>query len=371
MKRFVISTVLLFIMLFSCSITVYSIESEETLFNNKRDELFSVIDNETAEVLEDLGLTNTDFESIGRFSIGSIIEYFSDDFKENISFTIKHTIKIATVIFMMSLITMTSYKNDNELIEFISVCIILVVCFSEISKIINTLASVIALSSDFLLGYVPVFASLIAMSGNVATALSYNTLLLSVSEISSRILSSVSEKIIGAYFALVIGFSLNRNVNLSSFVSSFSKYTSVIIGFVSSLFVAFLTVKSVFSANIDTVSARGIRFILSSFIPVVGGAISDAYSTLIGSIGVVKGSVAIIAIAVSLIINLPVMFEGLCMCISYNFLSFTAQLLDSSRVSQVFKAVSAGIKFLLLIQLFMMFILIVSTAVMVNFKSTM
>lgn len=370
MKRVLAYIFVLLICILVFSFKVCAVSQSNRALEETEEKLFSLVDDETLEVLEELGIDGLDLKNINNISFKNIITYFSDDFITQFRDTLKHSFLILSVIFLMSLITLPSQSADNDIIEFLTVLIVIVITVSRFSDIINVSLSVIRASTNFLLAYIPIFAVLIAVSGNAATALSYNTFLIGVSQAFSGFLSLFARKILGVYFALAIGFSLNNNVSLNRFVSSFSKTASLLIGFISSLFASFLTVKSVFSVNIDTVSAKGIRFMLSSSIPVVGSAISDAYSTLLGSIGVVKSSAAIVAVAVSLIINLPVLFKGLCFCISFNFLSFTAEILNSRRAADILRAFSVGVKFLLLIQVFVMFILVISTAVMVSIKTS-
>lgn len=370
MKKVFSFIFILILSIFFLSVQVNAVSKGDAVLKDAEEKIFSVIDAETLEILEHAGIDGLDFDNINNFSFENIITYFSDDLKTQLKDTVRQTFLILSVVFVMGLITLPSHSDDSDVVEFLTVLIIIVITVSEFTEIINVSLSVIKTSTNFLLAYIPAFAVLIAVSGNAATALSYNTFLMGVSQVLSGFLSLFAGKIIGIYFALSISFSLNNNVGLGRFVSSFSKTASLVIGFISSLFASFLTVKSVFAVNIDTVSAKGIRFMLSSSIPVVGSAISDAYSTLLGSIGLIKSSAAIVAVAVSLIINLPVLFKGLCFCLSFNFLSFSAEILNSRKTADILKAFSVGVKFLLLIQIFVMFVLIVSTALMVSVKTS-
>lgn len=369
MKRCLCLVFCVFVFILGFSFSAFCIENKEEIINESEEKLFSSIDSETKDILNDLGVTGLDFDSINNVSLESIIDYFSDDFKSKITTVIKFTLTLGAVIVLTSVITLTADGQNKDIIELAAVATVIVLSVSSLNSTVNVILSVIDASSKFMLSYIPIFTALIAFSGSAATALSYNTLLLSVSELISKFISAFAIKITGSFFALSIGFSLSRNISLSRFTSFYSRTTTLIIGFLSSLFASFLTVKGVFSSAVDTVSVKGLRFIISSMIPVVGSAISDAYSTVLGSIDLVKGSVAVVGILVFVIINLPTLFEGVCYCLSFNFLSLISDTVNSERTSALLKAFSVAIKCLLLIQVFLMFILIVSTAVMVNVKS--
>ena len=67
-----------------------------------------------------------------------------------------------------------------------------------------------------------------------------------------------------------------------------------------------LTFQSIVAKSADSVLFKGVKFALSSIIPVVGSAVGDAVTTVKGSISVIKSSVGTIgAIAVLLIFLFP------------------------------------------------------------------
>lgn len=62
------------------------------------------------------------------------------------------------------------------------------------------------------------------------------------------------------------------------------------------------------SAAADNLSARAVKFAASSFIPVIGGSVSEAYSAVKGSIGVIRTSVGVIGVIImSVIVAKPLL----------------------------------------------------------------
>ena len=104
-------------------------------------------------------------------------------------------------------------------------------------------------------------------------------------------------------------------------------------------------------------------------IPIVGSSISDAYSSFLGSINLIKGSVAVVGILVIIIINVPVIFETLIYYVSLNVLSYVADSVSAKRTGDILKCFSCGMRMLLLVCVFEMFILIISMGVLLSVKS--
>ena len=69
------------------------------------------------------------------------------------------------------------------------------------------------------------------------------------------------------------------------------------------IFTGILSVQSIVGASADSVAVKAAKYVLSNSIPLVGSAASDAYSTVRGSILLLKngvGGIGIAALAVML-----------------------------------------------------------------------
>jgi stage III sporulation protein AE len=104
-------------------------------------------------------------------------------------------------------------------------------------------------------------------------------------------------------------------------------------------------------------------------IPIIGSSISEAYSSLIGSINLIKGSVAIVGILVIIIINIPIIFDVLTYYIIFNLISYVADSLAVKRAADALKCFSSGMRILLLVCIFEMFIVIISTGILLSVKN--
>ena len=127
-----------------------------------------------------------------------------------------------------------------------------------------------------------------------------------------------------------------------------------------------LSVRGILSATIDSASSKSIKYLIGSLIPVVGSSISDAYSTLLGSINVIRGSVAVAGIIIMLVITVPPVLEGVLYCIAFLTLSYTSEMMELKEISSVLKAFHSALRTVILLNIFQLFILLVSTAIMIT-----
>ena len=118
----------------------------------------------------------------------------------------------------------------------------------------------------------------------------------------------------------------------------------------------------------DSVAVKGIRFAISSLVPVLGSSISEAYSSVIGSINLIKGSVAALGIIAVILINIPVLAEILLYHFLLSALSYICDFSGSVTMANTFRSFCCALKILMLLCVFQMFVLIISTGIMLLIK---
>lgn len=370
-KIYHIFLIVIFLVSFT-SFTAIAIETED--FDNLEAEiqenLRDAIDNDVLDILEEIGIDSFDFESIYNVSLSNITAFFSEAFIEKVRSCLGSFFELLGVVLLTGIVTALFKKDGQEnFINIFAVVILTLLMVDTISATLSSVVSVLQMSGKFMLSYVPIYTLIISLSGNPAGALTYNTFIIAFAEFISYIITSCITDILGIFFSLSVSFSLNSAVNVSKLISALNKAFSLALGLLASLFSGLLSIKSILSASVDSLTVKGIRFLLGSLIPVIGSSISDAYSSLIGSINIIKGSVAVIGILVVIIINTPVIFETLAYYISFNILSYIADSMSASRAGDILRCFACGIRVLLLVCVFEMFILIISTGILLSIKS--
>lgn len=372
MKKY-ITYIFLTVSLISClflPIQAFSDAEPEKIKEEISNELESSIDSDIREKLKDMGLEDFEPESIFNVSLDSISKFFSDTLKEKLVNNSKLFFELLGVILLAGIIL--SILTDDDKSDFLEIIVMIVVVLSSVRAVSVTLPAVISAleaSKKFMLSFVPVYTLIVSFGGNPSGALTYNTLVLGFAEIVSDLITTNITNFMGVFFCLGISFSFNSSINIGRIISGVNKIFSTIIGFAASVFTGFLSLKSILSVSIDSVSVKGIRFLISSMIPIIGSSISEAYSSLIGSINLIKGSVAIVGILVIIIINIPIIFDVLTYYIIFNLISYVADSLVVKRAADALKCFSSGMRILLLVCIFEMFIVIISTGILLSVKN--
>ena len=371
MKRIILTITFCILIIFALCTSVCATDLSDVgeLQESINSDLAEIIDKNTADVLENFGISDLNFNEIYNISFKKVTDFFAETLKEKISSTGKDIVILFSAIMFVGIISslFTAYADENSL-NMLSVIMISILAVGMIKDSLGAVASVLALSGKFMLGFAPIYTMLISFSGNTASALTYNTSAMLIAELISSFISNNIVDFMGVFFCLGISFSLNSNINIGRFSSGVNRVIGISLGFIASVFTGFLSLKNVLSVSVDRVSVRSVRFLISSLIPVVGSSISDAYSSLLGSINLIKSSVALVGILVIVIINTPIIAETLIYYISFNLLGHLSDSLSVGRAGDVLRVLSSGVRILLLLCIFEMFIMIITTGIMLSVK---
>lgn len=371
MKKF-LSVIIIISAIGFLSFSVYANDSVDldNLESGVKNSLEDIIDGETLGILQDIGFENFSFDEIYNISFNNITSFFTDTLKDKVLIAARELSVLFCVILLAGIITVL-FKDysDETFTSVLCVAIITILTVNIIKDSLSAVVSVLDLSGKFMIGFAPVYTLIISLGGNAATALTYNTFAVLLAEIISAFISTGIINLIGLYFSLGISFSFNEAVSINRFNNLISRTVSISLGLAASVFTGFLSLKNILSVSVDRVSVRSLRFLISSMIPIVGSSISDAYSSLLGSINLIKSSVAIVGILVIVIINTPIIIETLIYYVALNLFSYMCDSLSINRVGDVLRVFAGGIRILLLTCIFEMFILTITTGIVLSVKS--
>ncbi len=354
-------------LIFSFSPVAYCLDIGE-ISDEISSELFSAMDGDVADILDSMGINSENFLSYQDASLSGIGNFFKTTLKDRALSCFKKTSSLFAVTLILCLVSLLMGDDDKGYLSLISGCAVSLMSVSLIENCLSAAVSVLKLSGNFMIAFVPVYTAVISFSGGAASAFTYNSLVLFFAEAVSGIISSLTVDLTGIFFCLALAFSVGEAISLDRFLSFVNKAVGLVLGFFASVFAGLLSIKGVLCVAVDSVAVKGIRFLISSMIPVVGASISEAYSSVLGSINLIKGSVAAVGIVAVIIINLPVVTENLIYCTVFSFLGFMSESCGDGRTAGILRCFSGGIRILLLLCVFEMFLLIISTGIMLSIK---
>ncbi len=370
MKKVIVFLTALFF-LFFCGINVCA----ETLNNSVADELNidtneigDALPPEVSEYIDEHNLTVDDTEMMTAITPKEVFEYIWQTFTDKLSYPLKVLASLICIIVISAVINGMGDSVCNKSLEKIygMICVLIAVgiIVAPISSCIDLVADTLYSGSDFMIGYVPVFAGITASAGGITSAVAYNTVVLLVAEAAVQIAANYIMPAMSICMALGIIEAVNPSFNLTSLTEAITKAVKFILGFIMTVFIGLLSLQSIIGASADTIGVKAAKYLASNCIPVVGSAVADAYTTLKASLGILRGGVGFFGVTAIFLTVMPSIAEILIMRFVFTAAEIAGDIFGVKHIKTLLKNSSniLSLMFSLLICFSMM--LIISTAIL-------
>ena len=215
----------------------------------------------------------------------------------------------------------------------------------------------------FMVSYVPVYGAVLAAGGSVSAALSYQTTLLTAAEILTQLIVAVILPVLVLSLGLGCTGAVTEGFGLDAVSTALHKAILWTLGLFSTVFSGVLSVQQMVATAGDTLGSRAMRFSIASFVPVVGGAISEAYSTVAGCAGLLRSAVGCFGTAATLLLVLPPLVNCLCWNIALLIGGTAASLFHLSALEKLCRTVAGAVRALIAVLAVFALLMIVSTSV--------
>ena len=113
-------------------------------------------------------------------------------------------------------------------------------------------------------------------------------------------------------------------------------------GLLLTAFIGIMALQTSVSAAADTAATKSAKYLLGSFIPVIGSAVSDAVMAARGCIDLVKTSVGGFGILAAAIIFLPALLQAVAWYVVLTLGMFVCELLESRQLRSLLGSFSAA-----------------------------
>ncbi len=370
-KILVFLSIILFV--FLSSPTVHA--EEEDFFKEQYealgvDEMLEVLDDDTLSLLEELGLDRINFDSVFNVSPGKVFSLLGQIIRGKVNSPIKILVTIFSIVLLFSVCESLFPQGEKIKLALNTACSL--VCISVLAKpvfeSITRGMSAIDMTSKLMFVFVPVFVAIVSLNGSPLTGASYNSLMLLAAQTVSQLSNYFIKPCVAIFFALGLSSSVSTEFNFRALADEIKKIATIVLSFIASMFFSFLSLKGSLANASDSMGIKGVKFLLSNFIPVVGGAISEGYSSILGSLSLLKGVVGTFGICVVALINIPIITELLMWSLILRLTSAVASTVKLNSLTDMFKIIADVTTLINVVVILNCAVLIISTGLLFVLK---
>lgn len=377
MKRFLyIIAVCLFVILLP--LTAFAEEAENEEYNeylNQYDFSFmEELDSDTYNLLDELGLTDFNYNSLVNFSLSD----FANSIKSVLKGAAQTPIEACIIIFVFIIISsffqnLKSTMFDDEmssLFSTVSALIIAIILAVKMKTTISLACTAISVCADFVYAFIPVFCIIVATSGNTLAAFSTNTMLLSLAQTLNYVSKNVFIPLSNCFLAIGICSGIRSELNLKSLLAFMKKYLTMGISVAAAGFVSVLSIKTAVSARADAIGLRSIRFAINSVVPVIGSAISEGLLSIQSYSSLIRSSVGVVGIVAVALVFLPAIVEVVFWRFFLSLSGIISDVFGDKSVSLVLKAFCDAMLIMNVVLILSMVTTIISIGILIAAKGS-
>ena len=331
-------------------------------------DLMDDLSDETRALMEQMGIDSIGFTQILSLEPGQFFQLLWSILKDLLSKPLRTLGSVIGIVILCAL--MNGLKNGvgessmtpvvNAIGMLCCVAAVVIPLFDCIYRVV----SVIQGSTNFIYSFIPVFTSVMTVNGQPVMAGSYSLLLYTAAQIIARIGSTTLIPLLCIYLAFSLVGSLSPAMNLTGISEMIKKTACWILSLMLTIFVGLLGIQGLVGSSADNITMKTTRFLIGSFVPVVGGALSEAFSTAQGCIRLLKTSVGVYGVLAFVMTFLPVLLETVLWLWTVNIAAAVSELLEVGNMAKMLKASASVLSILISLILCFALLMIITTAMM-------
>lgn len=248
----------------------------------------------------------------------------------------------------------------KQLIGFVSYCAVAVIVLTRTFSLVKNTSEVVGGVKQFMELVFPVLLTIITVVGGANSGAVFQPMM---SVLTTTITSFVVELILPAVVAVIVFTmisSLSDGIKLNKLTGFFNSGIKYALTAVFSLFVTFLTAQGLTGGIIDTVSIKTAKFAMQSYVPIVGGYLSDGFDLMMASFVLIKNSLGVVSLFALLIFIASPIVNVIVFSLGLKLASGIIEPLGDTKISKMLYDLSKNVNILLAIILGVAFMFIVT-----------
>jgi len=233
-----------------------------------------------------------------------------------------------------------------------------------VSECVAKAAATLNAGATFLLVFVPVFAGIMVVCGQLTTASVFSATLVAAGQVFMYITSAVLTPLASCILGVSAAGAVNPDLKIDSLSKTAAKVVSWTLALLVTVFTGLLSLQSFISTSADTVAMRAVKFTVSTTVPIVGGAVTDALAAVRGSLNLLRGSTGTFGIIAGLTIIAPTMISVFCHKIALGLAAAISDIFGLNALSALLRSGENVVGIIFAMLFCFTLILVISVALM-------
>ncbi len=314
-------------------------------------DLFDVLPPQTRELLSSLGITDLEVKSYTTLQPSDVMNTLSKLFSQQMSSVLTLCGVLLGAVMLGAFAQSLQHTTDSSPMSVwmgrlgaVAVCMTVLVPIGECFRMVATTTENVRV---LMFSYIPTYAAVIFASGRPTLAASYSTVLMAGAECTAALVTCTALPLTMLSLAFATVGTLAEQNRLAALSAATAKCAAWILGTTTALFTGLLSMQSVVAAASDSLSMRAAKMTIGNFVPIVGGALSEAFGTVTGCVQLLRSTLGMFGVLVIIVMVLPAFLRCLSWSMALWVCRMAADTLGVTSIGEVIGRVGTVVKVLL------------------------
>jgi len=372
MKKILIITTLIVVLYAFTAVQVYAVTIGDMVKRNMESADMGSLDNIITEdevILPDFEFSDTAqmfAAGVVPFDTGDLLSGILKSFFSELYVSLALLIKIVAIAVIFSLLNnmRSNFSSEGVSNTAFLVCYVLLagVMIESFIQIASLAQAVVSGITTFVSGVVPIIITTMMTAGEISTATAINPIILLSTNVVTNVVNNFLLPIYFAIAVLSVVDNLNEKFPITKMTDVLKKTAKWVLGLMMTIFVGLLGICGFTSSILDGTAGKATKYVVSSFVPIVGGVLSETVDTVAGCSIVMKNAMGSAGIIAIIVICLTPILKAAAVSAMFHLTSAVVEPICDSRISKTISSIGSviGLMAVTMIVVALMFIICVT-----------
>ncbi len=255
----------------------------------------------------------------------------------------------------------TGGKSIGNVVHFVTYGVILVFLGTTITQIVTLTQTTLTSIKGLFDGIFPILLTLLtALGGSVSVGIYQPAIALLGNLFVSLITYFLLPLFIFSIVFSIVG-NLSQNTRLDKFVSFLQSLFKWTIGLCFTIFLGFVSIQGIMAGAVDGLSIRTAKYAIKSYIPIVGGYVSDGLAIIMASSSLIKNAVGGVGLFVLLATVISPILSIAIFMLALKFMAGIIEPIGDKKISGFLSDMSKSMSLLVALLVAVSFMYVVMT----------
>ena len=304
-----------------------------------------------------------------KLSFTNLLQYFGERGLGALSDTLAALLTVMILAVMSSILSgLTSgfvKRQTIEIVHYVFYALVVSIVLVKVSEIVGECKNVVEdLSHLTEVAFPPLMTLMSALGGSVSSSL-YKPQLVLFCAVIAKVIKSIILPLFTAGIAFCLISNLSTAVKMDKIQSAIRYLSNLIIAGVFGIFITYLTIAGISGGMADGVSIKAAKFVLSNYVPILGGYLSQGFDLISTGCVLIKNAIGMIGIIAVIFVIMRPILHIVVFTFALKVVASIIQPLGDKRISDFLYSVSNATKVLITSILGMGFVFIISMLLVV------